>query len=177
MNKTEELLENLEQDYKDNIVSIKKTFKKLRKKAPKTFDYFVQEKHDEVFEVIDCLSCGACCKELGPRITDWDIRQMAKGLKMKPAKFTEQYIKMDEDDDFIFNTMPCPFLMPDNYCMIYDHRPKACREYPHTESRRFSKLLHITEENIKICPAAMEVSKAIVKEFGGVPEKIIRTQK
>ena len=177
MNKTEELLENLEQDYKDNIESIKRTFKKLKKKPPKTFDYFVQEQHEEIFEKIDCLSCGECCKSLGPNITDLDIRHMAKGLKMKPAKFTEQYIEMDEDDNFVFNTMPCPFLMPDNYCMIYDHRPKACREYPHTDRRKFSQLLGITELNIKTCPAAMEVSKAIVKEFGAEYVKVIRTQK
>ncbi|MCK5846448.1 MAG: YkgJ family cysteine cluster protein [Bacteroidales bacterium] len=177
MNKTEELLENLEQDYKDNIDSIKQTFKRIKKKTPKNLDYFVQEKNDEVFEVIDCLSCGACCKELGPRITDHDVQRMAKGMKMKPSKFTEQYLKMDDDDYFAFNEMPCPFLMPDNYCMVYEHRPKACREYPHTDRRKFSQLLQLTELNIKTCPAAMEVSKAIVKEFGNIPVKKIRTQK
>ena len=165
MNKTEELLENLEQDYKDNIKDIKKVFKRLLKKPPKQFDYFVQEQHDEAFEKVDCLSCGACCRELGPNITDLDIRKMAKGVKMKPAKFTEQYIDMDEDGNYMFNIMPCPFLMPDNYCSIYDHRPKACREYPHTDRKKFIQLLGITEINIKTCPAAMEVSKAIVKEF------------
>lgn len=31
--------------------------------------------------------------------------------------------------------MPCPLLGRDNYCAVYADRPKACREYPHTDRR------------------------------------------
>ncbi len=30
---------------------------------------------------------------------------------------------------------PCPFLGDDNYCSVYEARPKACREYPHTDRK------------------------------------------
>lgn len=61
--------------------------------------------------------------------------------------------------------MPCPFLLPDNYCMVYQSRHKACREYPHTDRKPFYQLLSVTEKNIETCPAVLEISRKIVKEF------------
>ncbi len=165
MNYTENLLENLEANVKDNLPKITKVFKQIKKKTPKKLDLFVHEVHDDVFEEIDCLSCGNCCKSLGPRITDVDISKMAKHLKIKPSKVVTDYLRIDEDNDYVFKTMPCPFLMPDNYCMIYESRPKACREYPHTDRRRFYQVLDLSIENLKTCPAVLEISKAIVEEF------------
>jgi Fe-S-cluster containining protein len=165
MNKTEELLQQLEEDKKDFLPQIEKVFKKLKKKKPKDLDTFVHNVHDEVFEEIDCLSCGNCCKALGPRITDVDISRMAKHLRIKPSKVVTDYLILDEDNDYVFKSMPCPFLMPDNYCMIYESRPKACREYPHTDRKKFFQLLDLSILNLDTCPAVMEVSKAIVKEF------------
>jgi len=165
MNYTEELLENLEEGVKDNMTKITKVFKQIKKKKPKNLDLFVHEVHEEVFEEIDCLSCGNCCKILGPRITDVDISKMAKHLRIKPSKVVTDYLRVDEDNDYVFKTMPCPFLMPDNYCMIYESRPKACRDYPHTDRRRFYQVLDLSIENLKTCPAVLEVSKAIVAEF------------
>jgi len=165
MNKTEELLEQLKENKKEYLPQIEKVFKRIKKKKPKKLDAFVHSVHDEVFEEIDCLSCGNCCKSLGPRITDVDISKMAKHLRIKPSKVVTDYLILDEDNDYVFKTMPCPFLMPDNYCMIYDSRPKACREYPHTDRKKFFQLLDLSILNLDTCPAVMEISKAIVKEF------------
>jgi Fe-S-cluster containining protein len=49
--------------------------------------------------------------------------------------------------------MPCPFLGADNYCSVYDDRPKACREYPHTDRKRFYQILDLTLKNTSTCPA------------------------
>jgi Fe-S-cluster containining protein len=165
MNKTEELLEQLEENKKEYLPQIEKAFKRIKKKKPKKLDTFVHNVHDEIFEEIDCLSCGNCCKALGPRITDVDISRMAKHLRIKPSKVVTDYLILDEDNDYVFKSMPCPFLMPDNYCMIYESRPKACREYPHTDRKKFFQLLDLSILNLDTCPAVMEVSKAIVKEF------------
>ena len=54
-------------------------------------------------------------------------------IKMKVAAFTEQYLERDEDDFMVLKTAPCSFLdESDNTCFIYDVRPKACSEYPHS---------------------------------------------
>jgi Fe-S-cluster containining protein len=132
-------------------------FKKIYKRIPANFDEVVHELHTEVFEEVNCLECGNCCKSLGPRITDKDIEKLAKYLKVKPSDFVKKYLKIDEDNDYVFQTMPCPFLGTDNYCFVYSERPKACREYPHTDRRKFHQLLAITLKNTSTCPAVFQI--------------------
>ena len=165
MNKTARLLENLPEKAKQSEPANKALFKQLKKKKPKNLDNIVHALHDEVFETIDCLACANCCKTLGPRITDNDIARLAKHLKLKPGKFIETYLKVDEDGDYVFNEMPCPFLMPDNYCMVYEVRPKACREYPHTDRKRFYQALDITLKNTYTCPAVFEIAEKLRDNF------------
>lgn len=125
----------------------------------------VHQLHHEVFEEIDCLSCANCCKTLGPRILDKDIQRASKHLKMKEVKFIEEYLKIDEDGDYVFKTMPCPFLLPDHYCMIYEARPKACREYPHTDRPKFLQIAKLSVKNTETCPAVYQVLERLRKEF------------
>lgn len=57
---------------------------------------------------------------------------------------------------------PCTFLMNDNKCFIYDVRPQACREYPHTDRKRFVQILDLTEKNALICPAVAEITSKML---------------
>ncbi|PQJ17244.1 MULTISPECIES: YkgJ family cysteine cluster protein [Nonlabens] len=144
------------------LASQKKTentqyFKKLRKKKPKNLDYIVQETHDEVFEEVDCLTCANCCKTTGPLFTDNDIARIAKHFRMKPSDFIDDYLRIDEDKDYVLKQVPCHFLGADNYCSIYEVRPKACREYPHTDRRKIYQIGTLTVKNTAICPAAFKV--------------------
>lgn len=127
-------------------------------------DTIVHELHDEFSDKIDCLECANCCRSLGPAIYDKDIERIAKALKMKPSEVTESYLRVDEDGDYVFKTMPCPFLMPDNYCSIYESRPKACREYPHTDRKKFSQIYKLTVKNSATCPIAYEVLMKLVNK-------------
>ena len=70
---------------------------------------------------------------------------------------TYDYLKLDEDGDFVLKETPCAFLGADNYCSIYEVRPKACREYPHTDHRKITQIAKITVANTAICPAAFKV--------------------
>ncbi|HHB52620.1 MAG TPA: YkgJ family cysteine cluster protein, partial [Saprospiraceae bacterium] len=56
---------------------------------------------------------------------------------------------------FVFSQTPCVFLEDNNYCSIYEIRPKACREYPHTDSKKIS--LGLMKKNISVCPAVFEI--------------------
>lgn len=131
--------------------------KKLKTKKPKNLDDVVHELHDEAFAKFDCLDCANCCKTIGPRLIDKDIERLAKHLKMKTAEFLSQYILTDEDGDYVFKEHPCPFLLPDNYCMVYENRPKACREYPHTDRKRFYQILTLSHKNCETCPVVFEI--------------------
>ncbi|RLD89977.1 MAG: YkgJ family cysteine cluster protein [Bacteroidetes bacterium] len=155
------LLDNLAEKARQAEPQNRALVKKLKKKKPKNLDDIVHALHEEVFSEIDCLTCANCCKSLGPRVTDNDIARLAKHLKLKPGKFIESYLRLDEDNDYVFKEMPCPFLMPDNYCMVYEHRPKACREYPHTDRKRFYQALDITLKNTATCPAVFEIMERL----------------
>lgn len=136
-------------------------FNKNKKKIEK-MDIQIHQLHNIYTSQIDCLSCATCCKELGPAIYDKDIDRLAKALKLKPSAVVEQYLKIDEDGDYVFQSMPCPFLMPDNYCMVYEARPKACREYPHTDRKKFSQIFKLTIKNTATCPIAYHVLRDLV---------------
>jgi Fe-S-cluster containining protein len=144
--------------------TFKQFFNKNKKKIENA-DELVLQLHKQAFKETDCLQCANCCRTLGPRITDKDIYQIAKSLRIKPSKVIESYLRIDEDGDYVFQSMPCPFLMSDNYCSIYENRPKACREYPHTDRRRFYQIYHLTIKNAYTCPVAYSVLESLQKEL------------
>lgn len=133
------------------------------KKRISQMDAQIHELHAAAEASTDCLQCANCCKTLGPAIYDRDIERMAKQLRMKPSDFFSQYLRKDEDGDYVFQQMPCPFLMPDNYCMIYEARPKACREYPHTDRKKFYQIYKLSVKNTYTCPIVYEVIEEIKK--------------
>ena len=153
----DKLSENAKKKSNEN----KRFLEKLRKKKPKGLDDIVAGLHEEVFGYIDCLECANCCKSISPIIIDRDIDRMAKHLKISPSLFTEQYLEIDSEGDYVFRQVPCPFLMPDNYCSIYDVRPRACREYPHTDRKRFYQITELTLKNTFICPAVFDIMEKL----------------
>jgi len=150
-------LQKLQEEANNKSKENKRFLEKLKKKKPKDLDVVVAGLHDEVFEYTDCLECANCCKSISPVIIDRDIDRIAKHLKMSPSEMTKQYLELDKDEDYVFRETPCPFLMPDNYCMIYEVRPRACREYPHTDRKRFYQINTLTWKNTFVCPAVFDV--------------------
>ncbi|WP_047246227.1 YkgJ family cysteine cluster protein [Maribacter thermophilus] len=153
----EEVLRQLPIKAKEKHGENKKFFAKLKKKPPKNLDYQMQEMHEEEFERTDCLTCANCCKTTGPLFTNADIERISKFFKLKPSKFIETYLRIDEDNDYVLQQVPCTFLGADNYCSIYEVRPKACREFPHTDRKKFQQISHLTLKNVSICPAAFNI--------------------
>jgi len=87
---------------------------------------------------------------------------MAAHFKMKAADFFDQYLKVDEDGDQVLQSSPCPFLMEDNKCTAYAARPKACREYPHTNRKRMHQILDLTAKNTRVCPAVSRIVDSLM---------------
>ena len=159
-------LENLKELSEEKLAENKKYFQKLKKRTPKRLDLIVQEIHEEEFERTDCLNCGNCCKTTSPMFTYKDIERISKHLKMKVADFVSQYLRIDEDDFHVLKTSPCPFLdLNDNSCFIYDFRPKACAEYPHTNRKKFIQLANLTIKNTEICPATYRIVEELKKKL------------
>ena len=161
----DDILKNLPKLAKDTHIENKKFFNKLKKKTPKHLDTLMQELHDAEFKKTDCLTCANCCKTTGPLFTDKDVARIAKHLRMKEQKFIEIYLRVDEDQDFVLKSVPCTFLGADNYCSIYDVRPKACGEFPHTNRKKFQQISDLTLQNVAICPAAFNIVEAMKKRI------------
>jgi len=157
----EQIKQNAAREKADN----ERFITKLSKQDSRKLDEAFHSLHEEVFAQIDCLECANCCRTLGPRITDRDIQRMAKSLKIKPSQLVTDYLRVDEDGDYVFKSMPCPFLGADNYCRIYDDRPVACREYPHTDRARMYQVLHVTLNNIPVCPAVYQIIEKLKQRF------------
>jgi Fe-S-cluster containining protein len=159
-------LDELPKLAKDAFKENKKFFQKLKKKTPKNLDYIVQELHDETFKKIDCLTCANCCKTTSPIFTEKDIKRISKHFRMKEVQFIEQYLERDKDDFMVLKQAPCIFLdESDNTCSIYDVRPKACSEYPHTNRRKFIQLTNLTLKNTEICPAVYSIVEAMKEKI------------
>lgn len=130
---------------------------RLRRQPAHRVDEAFAQAHEAVFEQMDCLQCANCCRTTSPLFREADIRQLARHLRMKEGDFVARYLHRDEDGDWVLNVAPCPFLGADNYCSVYDHRPRACREYPHTDRKAMHGILTLTLKNSEICPAVQQV--------------------
>ena len=157
----EELTENALAKKSQN----RKLVARLRKQKPQKLEQNFQRLHEEVFEEINCLNCANCCKTTSPVFTESDINRISRSFKMKPAEFIETYLYMDDEEDYVLQKAPCAFLLDDNTCLIYDIRPKACRDYPHTQRKGIRKRLALSLKNTEICPAVFQIFERLQQEF------------
>lgn len=134
-----------------------KLLKQLRHKKDGELDSIINNADEQAFKKIDCLDCGNCCKTTGPKFTSKDVSRISKYLRIKPRQFSEEYLREDEDYDFVLKRVPCTFLGSDNYCSIYDVRPKACSDFPMTHMRSQKKMLPLMMTNAAICPAVESI--------------------
>jgi uncharacterized protein len=139
--------------------------KKIKKKKSAGLDVVVHDLHNNAFEQYSCLSCANCCKSISPIITYKDIRRISKTLGMKPGDFKQTYLEMDEEGDFVFRSSPCPFLQDDNHCSVYSVRPKACKEYPHTNRVNFAQILNLSVKNTGVCPVVYAIFEVLRTKF------------
>ncbi|MFM7771016.1 MAG: YkgJ family cysteine cluster protein [Bacteroidota bacterium] len=138
----------------------KKMFIRMARK--KNLDNLFHSMHEELFQKIDCLTCANCCRTTSPIWRDVDIDRISKHLNLKPSDFTSKYLHIDEENDWVLNQSPCAFLnLQDNKCAIYDFRPKACREYPHTNRKNMTQILDLTFKNTMVCPAVSEMAEKL----------------
>jgi Fe-S-cluster containining protein len=141
-------------------------FHKVKLKKPKDLDDLFHKAHEEVFAELDCLTCANCCKTTSPIFYEKDIERAAKAVKLKPGQFIEKYLRIDEDKDYVLQQAPCPFLGSDNYCSIYESRPNACRDYPHTDRKKMIQITELTMKNTLVCPAVLKITEKVKKELG-----------
>jgi uncharacterized protein len=144
-----------------------KKMEHLQKFNRSGFDVTVTKYHNEVFEKIDCLQCGGCCRAIGPRFREKDVKVLSKAIGLPPKTFVSQYLKPDIDEDFyVLERLPCPFLNEaDNSCTDYDIRPLSCAEFPYTNTHNIQRHLVRLAHSAMFCPAAALIVEKILEEY------------
>ena len=141
---------------------------RIENKSPKNLQQLAEHADKEVWQEIDCLSCGNCCKKMTPTFTLKDIKRISAHLEMTPLAFKEKWLTFDKDGDWINKKMPCQFFnMADHKCAIYEVRPADCAGFPHLAKKKVTNYLHVHRQNIQYCPATfkwVEKMQAIAKD-------------
>lgn len=148
----------LPENWRKQAEENQKVYKRMLEKGKKnTILKALPDLHDEAFEQIDCLQCANCCKGHSPRFKNPDIKRIAKVLGMKEGDLVDQYLKLDNEGDYVLQQSPCAFLAEDNTCNIYDDRPSDCRRYPYTDEDVIIKRVPLTLKNSTVCPITFHV--------------------
>ncbi len=121
--------------------------------------------YEMVSKEIDCTKCANCCIKMQPLLSSKDIDAMAAHLGLSYSAFCDSYIiEDDEEDGFVFNTIPCP-LLKDNLCTVYSSRPQECRSYPHLDKKDRIFSMTTVFENCSVCPIVYNVYELLKKEL------------
>lgn len=88
----------------------------------------------EVQQHIDCTSCANCCRHSVVSVNELEIDRIARHLAVPAEAITRLYTTPDPDArasrTLLNSGNGCVFL-DGNLCMIYEVRPRACRDFPH----------------------------------------------
>jgi len=155
--------DSLPADWQKHAKDHQKSYKRLLEKGNKNkMLKALPDLHEEAFSKIDCLECANCCKNYSPRFKQPDIKRIAKALRMKEGDLVDKYLRLDEDSDYVLKQSPCPFLLEDNTCSIYEDRPSDCRRYPYTDEDVLLKRVSLTLKNATVCPATFLVVERLL---------------
>ncbi|MBV5340897.1 MAG: YkgJ family cysteine cluster protein [Deltaproteobacteria bacterium] len=118
-------------------------------------DSVVNDLYRKVLVQIDCTRCANCCKVILPILNESDIARLARHLRLEATEFKSRFL-MEDENGFVFNTQPCPFLVK-NRCTVYEHRPQDCRSYPHLHKKNFVFRVNQAFSNCSVCPIVFNV--------------------
>lgn len=133
-------------------------FKKLPLAKAEKLDEEILSLHNHYSECIDCLSCANCCKTTVTVFNNEDVGRASRALALSRKEFIKKYL-IEDQGEYTTITTPCPFLLPDNKCGIYEARPHACRSFPHTGRPHFLNRLKAHQQNLRVCSITYHVLK------------------
>ena len=151
-----------------NRKSMRSFLTRLENKPPKALHKMADYADKEVWQEIDCLTCGHCCKTMTPTFSPKDIKRIAEYLNLTPLAFKEKWLVfVIKDNDWQNKKQPCQFFnLKDKKCTIYPVRPADCAGFPHLTKKKVTDYLHVHRQNIQHCPATykwVEKMQIIVK--------------
>ncbi|MFY9724340.1 MAG: YkgJ family cysteine cluster protein [Bryobacteraceae bacterium] len=88
----------------------------------------------DVQRLVDCTTCANCCRHSVVSVNKPEIENIARRLGTTPEAVARLYTIPDPDAPasrtLLSSEEGCVFL-DRNLCMVYEARPKICRDFPH----------------------------------------------
>ena len=88
----------------------------------------------EVQRHVDCTACAKCCRHSVVSVNKLDIENIAWRLGTTPEAVARLYTVPDPDapaSRTLLNSGGGCVFLDGNLCLIYEARPKTCRDFPH----------------------------------------------
>ena len=104
------------------------------RKHLKTHDYpdkKFRRAAERIEDEIDCRSCANCCRVAETPITSRDVERISKHMGLRERDFLERYADETTNGLVLRRTETGCVFLDGNDCLIYDHRPHNCADFPH----------------------------------------------
>jgi Fe-S-cluster containining protein len=88
----------------------------------------------EVQQQVDCTACANCCRHSMVSVNKSEIENIASHIGATPEEVARLYTVPDPDAPalrILQNSGEGCVFLDGNLCMIYEARPKTCRDFPH----------------------------------------------
>lgn len=128
-------------------------------------DETVHRLNDSVSSIVDCTSCGNCCRSLMINVRQEESENLSRHLDMPLTEFKNNYLEESQQGALVINTIPCHFLF-ENRCSVYENRFTECREFPHLHKPHFTGRLFGTFMHYGRCPIVFNVIEQLKDELG-----------
>ena len=88
----------------------------------------------EVQQQVDCTACANCCRHSVVSVNQSEIETIASHIGVTPDQVGRLYTAPDPDAPglrILLNSGEGCVFLDGNLCMVYEARPKTCRDFPH----------------------------------------------
>jgi len=120
-------------------------------------------------EEIDCLACANCCRVATTKVTERDVDELARFMRIRPGQFVRDYTVKSEEEGLVLKRTEsgCVFLSG-NECTVYEHRPRTCQDFPHLVhgAGSFVSRMWQMADRATYCPIVYNALEAFKDETG-----------
>ena len=120
---------------------------------------------------IDCTQCANCCRRTVVSVQPDEIEAIARYLGIDADLAMHQYTRADPEDSrarVLANERDGCVFLDENLCMIYDVRPKPCRDFPHVglHCHSLGARLSSLYRHMEICPIVYHTFERYKQRLG-----------
>ena len=88
----------------------------------------------QIQQQVDCTGCANCCRYSTVSVSAPEIAAIASHLDLEPEDVLRQYTTPDPENAhlrILRSTRDGCIFLDGTLCMVYEARPKTCRDFPH----------------------------------------------